>query len=537
MIIPRPAVLTHHAPGRLVLSAALHLHAGPGAQRPAALLAQYLGADRPRTDQGPEIRLELRPAGPPSREAYRLEIDEDRVLLTAAHEAGLFHGVQSLRQLLDEDRGSLPCLRIEDEPVLPWRGLMLDVARHFMPLGFLYELVDQVALHKFNVLHLHLTDDQGWRIEIDGLPGLTDVGSRRSESMVGPAGSRAFDGVAHGGFYTQAELRALVRFADERGVLVVPEIEMPGHSRAVLAAYPHLGAVRREHALPVWTSWGISEDILGVHDEVFEFCREVLGQAADVFPGRYLHIGGDECPTVQWESEQYPRTRAAELGLAAPARLHGWFLGRVHAFLAECGRRAISWDEAAPGTGDLPADLILSAWMNPEDAARSLGRGHQVIMAPHQSTFLDYPQSAASDEPQGQPGQVITLEDVYRFDALSLPTLGERLPVADPFADAAAAREPGVLGTQAQIWTEFLPDPDRVRYVAYPRLCAFAEAAWGQGPRDYADFRTRLAAHLPRLAGLGALPADRAARIGAGLRRDPDAAAAELSGEPARIGR
>jgi hexosaminidase len=526
VIIPRPAVLARPASGRFLLPAALRLHADPGAERPAALLAEYLGADRPRTDEGPEIHLELRTprtAVSGSREVYRLEIDEERVLLTAAHEAGLFHAVQSVRQLLDEDGKSLPCLLIEDEPVLPWRGVMLDVARHFMPLDFLYELTDQLALHKFNVLHLHLTDDQGWRIEIDGLPRLTDVGSRRSESMVGPAGSREFDGIPHGGFYTQKELRDLVRYAERRGILVVPEIEMPGHCRAALAAYPHLAAASRPGALPVWTSWGVSEDILGVHEDVFEFCQEVLGQTVDVFPGRYVHIGGDECPTVQWEHEPFPRRRAAELDLAAPARLHGWFLGRMHAFLAECGRRAISWDEAAPGTGDLPADLVLAAWMNPQDAARSLGRGHQVIMAPHQSTFLDYAQSAAADEPPGQPGEIITLEDVYHFDALSLPghAAAERLPVADPFAEDGRARMPGVLGTQAQLWTEFLPTPERVRYAAYPRLCAFAEAAWGQGPRDYADFRSRLAEHIPRLVPRGARPPDRAARIAAGARPEP----------------
>ncbi|MBR7838490.1 beta-N-acetylhexosaminidase, partial [Actinospica durhamensis] len=528
---------------------AVHLTAGPGADRPAALLAEYLG-ERPRTDQGPEIRLQLRgggaPAeGPAAREAHRLEIDRDRVLLTAAHEAGLFHGVQSLRQLLAEDGGSWPALCVEDAPALPWRGVMLDVARHFMPLEFLYAFTDQAALHKFNVLHLHLTDDQGWRIEIDGLPRLTEVGAHRAGSMIGPAGSGAFDTVPHGGFYTQAELRDLARYAERRGVLVVPEIEMPGHSRAALAAYPGLGAVPRREGLPVWTSWGISEDVLGVHEDVFAFCREVLGQTVDVFPGRYVHIGGDECPTVQWETEPYPRRRAAELGLAAPARLHGYFLGRIHAFLAECGRRAVSWDEAAPGTGDLPSDLVLTAWMNPQDAARSLGRGHQVIMAPHQSTFFDYAQSAEPYEPQAQPGQVITLEDAYRFDALGIPGTGERLPVADPFADGAA-RTPGVLGTQAQFWSEFLPTPAHVRYVAYPRLCAFAEAAWSTGPRDYDDFRARLAHHLPRLTRLGALPPERAAHLAAGLASgsgtgsgpgvDGACGAPGAPGEPARIG-
>jgi hexosaminidase len=220
VIIPRPTSLTR-APGAFHLPAELNLSTGPGAERPAALLAGYLGADRPRTQQGPEIRLETS-AAEGTAESYRLDITEDRVLLTAPMEAGLFYGVQTVRQLLAANPSRLPCLTIEDAPLLPWRGLMIDVARHFMPLTFLYELIDDLALLKLNVLHLHLTDDQGWRIEIDGLPRLTEVGAWRSESMVGPAGSTRFDGVPHGGYYTRAELTALVRHAADRGIRVVP---------------------------------------------------------------------------------------------------------------------------------------------------------------------------------------------------------------------------------------------------------------------------------------------------------------------------
>lgn len=510
MIIPRPAALTP-ATGRFTLPAALRLAAGPGAQRPADLLAAYLGPDRARSDSGPEIRIELR-AAPAPGESYRLEITPDRVLLTAHAEAGLFHGVQTLRQLLSADKRSLPCVTVEDNPLLPWRGVLLDVARHFMPLDFLHGFVDQLALHKINVLHLHLTDDQGWRIEIDGRPRLTEIGAWRTESMIGPAGSTRFDATPHGGFYTQKELAGLVRFAAARGVRIVPEIEMPGHARAAIAAYPELGV--HGTALPVWTSWGICEDVFGVHDTAIAFCREVLGQTIDIFPDRYVHIGGDECPTVQWEGDAYSRERARALGLAHPSALHGWFLSRMHTFLADCGRRAVSWDTASPEpSGGLPADLVLAAWLDQADAARSVARGHQVLLAPHKSTFFDYVQRDHPDEPQGQPGEVITLEDVYAFDPLS--AVGSApLPVVDPFAQDGSA-EPGVLGAQAQLWTEFLPRPEDVLYAAYPRLCAFAEAAWSGGPRAYPDFAARLAVQAPLLVSVGALGADRLAELGA----------------------
>ncbi|MBW8481316.1 beta-N-acetylhexosaminidase [Actinomadura parmotrematis] len=497
MILPRPSGLAVR-PGEFVLPAHLHLTAGPGAERPAALLAGYLG-DRPRTASGPQIALALTGG---DGDGYDLDIEPDRVVLTAGTEAGLFAGVQTLRQLLPPaalapdappDAWRWPCARIQDAPRLPWRGLMIDVARHFQPLGYLHDLVDQLALHKLNVLHLHLTDDQGWRMEIDGLPRLTDVGAWRTESMIGPAGSPRHDGVPHGGFYTQAELRGLVAHAAARGVEIVPEIEMPGHARAALAAYPHLGN-RPDRELPVWTGWGISEDVLGVHEEVFDFCRTVIDQVAAVFPARYLHIGGEECPTVQWERSPAARARAADLGLAAPAALHGWFLGRVAGMVAEHGRRAVCWDEA-DDNGDLPPAMTLTAWRDAAHGRASIARGHQVVIAPYRSTYLDYPQSDAAGEPPGQPGVVTTLADVLAFDPLA-----GGLPLA-------AGGRPGVLGTQAQLWTEFAPTPAHVRHLLYPRLCALAETAWS-GPADPAEFGGRLEEHWARLRALGAVAAD-----------------------------
>ncbi|WIV55849.1 beta-N-acetylhexosaminidase [Amycolatopsis nalaikhensis] len=488
MIVPHPARLTRRA-GSCTPAG---VQAGPGTHGPARLLAAYAGL--PLVHSGPAVRLALVPGFGP--EEYTLDVAPDGASLTASTEAGLLAGVQTVRQLLPR----LPGLHVRDAPRLPWRGVLLDVARHFLPLEFLREFVDLLALHKYNVLHLHLTDDQGWRIEIDGWPRLTEVGAWRAESMVGPAGSGVFDGVPHGGFYTRRELRELVAFAAERGVRIVPEIDLPGHVRAALAAYPELGN-RPEVRLPVWTEWGISPDILGVHDGAFAFCRDVLAQVADVFPAPQLHIGGDECPTTQWAANPFARERAARLGLRDPAELHPWFLGELHGMVTELGRQAVCWDETGHAAGRLPPELIVTAWRDAADGALAVARGHRVVMAPHTSTYFDYRQSESPDEPPR--AEVTTLEDVYRFDPLA-----GGLPVSD-------GTRPGVLGTQAQLWTEHAPTPDHVRHLAFPRLCALAERAWSPPGRGYAEFHQRLAGHLDRLRALGALPKERVRFAGA----------------------
>jgi hexosaminidase len=508
VIIPRPTELALH-PGRFVIGPDLHLDAGPGTEQPAELLAGYLGRGRVRSAVGPRIELSLSPAAPDSvgNQGYTLRIRPELVTLASPGVAGLLNGVQTLRQLLPPaalDPAAAraedwwwPCVDVRDQPRLAWRGALLDVARHFFPLEFLYRFVDEMALHKLNVFQLHLNDDQGWRMEIDGLPRLTEVGAWRSESALGPGLEMPGNGTPHGGYYTQAELRGLVSYARLRGISVVPEITMPGHARAVLAAYPELGN-HPERTLPVWTNWGISEDILAVSDQALDFCRQVLTQTMDVFPSRYVHIGGDECPTVQWQRSPQARARAEQLGLGSPAELHGWFLRQMQEFLARHGRRAIAWDETGYAAADaLPSDLVLSAWRDPDHGALAVIRGHQVVMGPHLSTYFDYPQSDAPWEPQGQPGGTVTLADVYAYDPLA-----GSLPTADPGAEP----RPGVLGTQAHLWTEYAPTPEHVTYLTYPRLCALAEVAWSSGPRDFDEFRVRLAHHRRRLGALGVAP-------------------------------
>lgn len=491
-LVPRPDSVTAR-PGRFALDRRTGLRAGPGTEAAAALLRELLTpatglALEPSPDG--QIAFLLDPVeGDLGAEGYVLTVHPDAVLLRAAHPAGLLHGVQTLRQLLPPEAlaaggaqprkagpdWSLPCVRITDRPRFAWRGAMLDVARHFQPVAYVRRFVDLLALHKLNVLHLHLTDDQGWRMPVAARPRLTEIGGRRAES--------AGDGTPHEGAYTRGELTGLVAYAARRGVSIVPEIEMPGHARAALAAYPGLGN-RPEVRLEPWTRWGVCENVFGVHDAVLDLCRDVLDEVADVFPGPYVHVGGDECPTVEWERSPAARARIAAEGLSGPGALHGWFLEAVAAHLARLNRRPLGWTDTG---GELPASFTALAWRDAEHGRAAALRGHDVIMAPYRSTYLDYPQSADPGEPRGQDG-VLDLRGVY-----------ENEPTPAHWESEAARR---VLGTQAQLWTEYARTPAELEYLAFPRLCALADTAWS-AHRDWPDFRRRLDHHETRLAALG----------------------------------
>jgi hexosaminidase len=476
--------------GSFVLRRDTAIRAHGGAEPAARLLRRYFrkatGFPLPSAEAG-TIVLTLDPGMTGlGEEGYSLLVSTHAVLLRAPHPAGLLHGVQSLRQLLATEGGPhLPCVDIRDVPVFPWRGAMLDVARHFMPIGFVRRFVDLLALHKLNVLHLHLTDDQGWRMPIERYPRLTDIGALRTESMIGPSGSPLFDGTPHGGAYTRAELEGLVAYAAELGVTVMPEIEMPGHARAALAAYPELGNFPSRE-LPVWTSWGVSDALFGVQDRTFDFLQDVLTEVMEVFPSPRIHIGGDECPTVEWRTSPTAAVRIAAEGLSGADALHGWFLRRVGDFLLDHGRQPVCWDDGDLSAG-LPPQAAVMIWRDPAHGLSALRRGHEVIMAPFRSTYLDYPQSAEPEEPQGQPDGVVTLHDVYHHQ-----------PVPPEWDDRYRA---GVLGTQAQLWTEFAPRPRDVEYLAFPRLCALAETSW-RGNNDWSGFPARLVRHEQLLSAL-----------------------------------
>ncbi|GAA4927242.1 beta-N-acetylhexosaminidase [Actinoplanes utahensis] len=397
------------------------------------------------------------------REGYVLDCTSDRVELAGGSEAGLFYGRQTLRRLLPVDavEGEVERVRIEDAPRFGWRGVLLDVARHFMPVHDVLRFVDLLAFHKLNVLHLHLTDDQGWRIEVPGWPRLTEVGSWRAESMLGSRIHGRYDGRPHGGFYTTADLRRIVSYAADRHITVVPEVDMPGHMQAAIAAYPELG---NGFAGPVRTGWGISEHVLNLTPATLDFCRQVLDHVCDVFGSELIGIGGDECPTVEWPGGR---------------ELQAAFTAEMAAHLATRGRRVYGWDEIL--AGGAPPGAVIAAWRGTEPALIAARVGHQVVACPDVRLYLDYRQSDHPDEPTPV-GTLLTLRDVHDYE-----------PPADPL----------VLGAQANIWTEHMESLRRVEYMAFPRLCAFAEVMWGPAERDFADFSARLSDHLARLDALG----------------------------------
>ncbi|WP_329261657.1 beta-N-acetylhexosaminidase [Streptomyces sp. NBC_01478] len=499
-LVPRPAKSAVR-PGQFTLDTDTALHIGAGAE-PAAdllrtLLAPATGLPLRPSPVG-QLTLTLDPALAGltglGEEGYALTVAPHAVLLRAAHLTGLLRGIQTIRQLLPpqalsetpqpDTRWALPCVEITDLPRHPWRGAMLDVARHFQPVSYLRRYVDLLALHKIGTFHLHLTDDQGWRMPVSAYPKLTEIGSHRAESQQGPAGSDLHDGVPHAGSYTRAELTGLVSYAAARGVTVMPEIEMPGHVRAALAAYPRLGN-NPERVLDVWTRWGVCDTVLGVHDEVLDFCRTVLDEVMDVFPSPYIHVGGEECPTAEWTHSAAARERALAQGLSSPAALHGWFLGQIGEFLVQRGRRPVGWAETG---AELPLDFTVMTWRDAAHTLTAARRGHPVVNAEHRATYLDYAQSADPGEPPAQPGGVVDLRTVHAHD-----------PVPEDAERGATER---VLGTQAQLWTEFVTTPERIEYLTYPRLCALADRAWS-GATDWTDFRSRLDDHTARLAALG----------------------------------
>lgn len=425
-------------------------------------------------------------------EAYRVHADGSGVQITGGDAAGVFYGCQTLLQLLPPKvfRSSrvtgvvwtVPAVDISDSPRFGWRGAMLDVSRHFLPKREVLRFIDLLAMHRMNRLHLHLTDDQGWRMEIKRYPRLTSVGSWRTGSQVGVHGP--LDARPHGGYYTQDDLREIVAYAADRFITVMPEIEMPGHIQAAIAAYPELGVSGEE--LPVLTDWGICENVLNAETATLDFLRGVLDEVLDVFPSEFICVGGDECPTVQWAADERSQQLMRERGIAGEHDLQAWFMAQIGVYLTEQGRRMVGWDEILEGP--VPAGAIVASWRGTAGAVTAARKGHDVVSCPDDRVYLDYRQSDRDDEPI--PVAIpLTLRRVYEFD-----------PVPDDLTPDEAAH---VLGGQANIWTEHMDSPRMVDYFAFPRLCAIAEALWRTGPGNYSDFSARLDEHLARLDALG----------------------------------
>ena len=505
-IVPAPSRVVP-GEGTFVLTPETALVAAAPAAEVAALFAQQIAPAigfalpvmaAPQGDR-PVIAFVLDEAAADlGAEGYRLTVTPSCVTARAAQPAGLFYAAQSLRQLLPPEIFSsapvkgvawtMPCVEIEDVPRFGWRGAMLDVSRHFMPTEFVLRFIDLLALHKLNVFHWHLTEDQGWRIEIKKYPRLTEVGAWRKETLVGRMQRDAemtFDGVPHGGYYTQDEVREVVAYAQARYVTVVPEIEMPGHAQAAIAAYPELGNLTEP--LDVRTYWGISDNVFNVEESTIAFLQDVLDEVLDLFPSEFIHIGGDEAPKKQWRESPAAQARMRVLGLHDEEELQSYFIRQMDAFLTSRGRRLIGWDEILEG--GLAENATVMSWRGVQGGVAAATSGHDVVMAPNTYTYFDYYQSADRDAEPLAIGGFLPLEGVYAFE-----------PVCEGIDEVHAHH---VLGGQGQLWTEYIPTPEHVEYMAFPRLCALAEAVWTPAEgRNYADFLARLAVHLQRLDGL-----------------------------------
>ncbi|OUC95961.1 beta-N-acetylhexosaminidase [Streptosporangium minutum] len=432
-------------------------------------------------------------------EAYTLEVTAAGVRITAGDRAGAFYAGQTLRQLLPDAAfrtvaqagWTVPCGRVEDAPRFSWRGVHLDVARHFMPKREVLRMVDLMAAHKLNRLHLHLVDDQGWRVESRVAPRLHEVASHRPRTITSHyKDDPAYDEVPHGGYYTLDDLAEIAAYARARAVTVVPEIDVPGHASAILAAYPSLDARatggREPEPFPVLDRWGISPAILSPLPSTIDFLisviDEILGALGET---PYVHLGGDECVLDDWAASAEIVAFREELGLESLSDLHAWFLRRLADLLAERGSRAVVWDEAFV-SGTLRPDTIVMPWRGPGVARRAAEAGHDVVQTPVFPLYFDYAETSSEEEPLAI-GDAITVSDVAAF-------------VPAPESWTAEQRE-HVLGAQFQLWSERLPDGRAVDYRAWPRGCALAEVAWSGSTGS--GFEERLEGHLGRLDALG----------------------------------
>ncbi len=429
----------------------------------------------------------------PHPEGYVMDIRAEQIDISASTPKGAFYAIQSLRQIIPSEalgksvsNVSLPVVKIEDQPRYTYRGMHLDVGRHFFSVDFIKKYIDLLALHKLNTFHWHLTEDQGWRIEIDKYPLLTEVGAYRAQTLVGHYRDQPhqFDGKRYGGYYSKEEVREVVEYAQSRFVTVIPEIEMPGHALAALAAYPELACT--DGPFQVAQKWGIFEEVFCPTEETFTFLENVLLEVMELFPGKYIHIGGDEAPKVRWEESPEAQAVMRREGLKDEHELQSYFIQRIEKFVNSHGKQIIGWDEILEG-GLAPNATVMS-WRGTEGGIAAARQGHDVIMSPTSHLYFDYYQAEPSQEPLAIGGN-LPLSKVYHFE-----------PTPDELSEEEAKH---ILGAQANLWTEYIPTPEKVEYMIFPRACALAELNWTSDEhKDYEDFILRLSYHFDLLDAL-----------------------------------
>ncbi len=503
-IVPRPqSIAMGSGQFRLMKESAITC-CGEGALEVSNLLAEYLqpatGYSFPVIEgiRKGTIHLGTEGLSKPDEagfvdESYRLTVDLTGVHLKAQNATGLARGIQSLRQLLPEAimAGSaqevewvLPVVDIKDTARFKWRGMHLDVCRHFFSADEICRFIDLLALHRLNVCHLHLTEDQGWRIEIKKYPRLTEVGSVRECTLIGHEQQRPrrYDGKPYGGYYTQKDIKRIVSFASRRHVTLVPEIDMPGHMVAAITAYPELGNFKTQTR--VRCHWGISQNTLNLEQSTMDFMKDVLDEVMALFPGRFIHIGGDEAPKFEWSESPQAQVRMAELELKNEEELQSYFIRQMDAHISQAGRRLIGWDEILEG--GLATGATVMSWRGEAGGIAAASQGHDVVMAPQQKVYFDHYQAEPKTNEPLAIGGLTTLEDVYRYEPLP--------------KELSSDKHHHVLGGQGQLWTEYIPTMAQVEYMGFPRICALAEVLWLEADsKNYLDFLSRLKFHRCRL--------------------------------------
>lgn len=418
-------------------------------------------------------------------EAYKLIVNDKRVCISGASEAGVFYGIQTLRKSLpvaQDINVNLSAVEIYDKPRFAYRGAMLDVARHFYTVDEVKTFIDMLALHNINRFHWHLTDDQGWRIEIKKYPKLMSVASERKETVVGRWYSGIYDGKPYGGYYTQDELRDVIDYAAKRHITIIPEVDLPGHMQAALTAYPELGCTGGPYE--VRTIWGVSQDVLCVgNDFTLQFVKDVLSEVADIFPSEYIHIGGDECPKVRWEKCPKCQERIKSLGLKSDAkhtkeqRLQSYMIQEAAKYLKEKGKRIIGWTEILEG--GLVPDATLMSWIGESGGIEAAHQHHDVIMTPNTYLYFDYYQSKKVEDEPLAIGGYLPIEKTYNYEPMPKELTEEE--------------QQYIKGVQANLWTEYIPVFSQVQYMVLPRLGAAAEVQWTDpSKKDYKDFLRRV---------------------------------------------
>ena len=484
VIIPRPLEATQ-AKGAFVVSAKTVIAPAEEALvRPAEIFAEYIASEAGITlavEKGGKKGIILSIDGALGKEEYTLDVTPKGVTIKGGTPQGVFYGLQSLRQMISAgEQGKkgveLEAVSIKDKPLLGYRGAMLDVCRHFFTVKEVKSFIDMIAMHKMNVFHWHLTEDQGWRIEIKKYPYLVGRGSMRKETVIGRWDSQSYDGMPYGGYYTQDEIREVVKYAADRYIEIIPEIDMPGHMVAALASYNWLGC--RKEKFQVRTTWGISEDVLCVGKEsTFKFIEEVLAEVFDLFPSKYIHLGGDEAPQTRWKECPHCQKRIQEEGLKDESELQSYFTRRVEAILAKHNRKLVGWDEVIHGGVNKSVTLML--WQDKNrQAVTSLG--NDVILSPKLYCYTNYYQTKrpyTNKEGDLHTRTAVTLRKAYSLE---------------PYENLTAEQCKNIKGVQCNLWTEFVKTFDRVQQKMLPRMSAIAEVGWSHGDKDFEDFARRM---------------------------------------------